>query len=76
MPPCILIRLEGLPPTYKPVPLTRQPWLGEFTRERFANEDLPYGYVSRSMLQQPGHMKWVIWDAKWPEEAPRFGMTA
>ncbi|MFY9140542.1 MAG: FAD-dependent oxidoreductase [Thermacetogeniaceae bacterium] len=69
--------LEGLPPTYKPVPLTRQPWLGVNLRgERFANEDLPYGYVSRSMLQQPGHMKWVIWDAKWPEEAPRFGMTA
>lgn len=69
--------LEGLPPTYKPVPLTRQPWLGVNIRgERFANEDLPYGYVSRSMLQQPGHMKWVIWDAKWPEEAPKFGMTA
>lgn len=44
--------------------------------ERFANEDLPYGYISNAMLQQPGHMKWVIWDAKWPEEAPKFGMTA
>jgi len=69
--------LEGLPPTYKPVPLTRQPWLGVNIRgERFANEDLPYGYVSNAILQQPGHVKWVIWDAKWPEEAPRFSMTA
>ncbi|MGI6406493.1 MAG: FAD-binding protein [Syntrophaceticus sp.] len=69
--------LEGLPPGYKPVPLTRQPWLGvNMLGERFANENLPYGYVSRSLLRQPGHMKWVIWDAKWPEEGPKFGMTA
>jgi fumarate reductase flavoprotein subunit len=69
--------VEGLPPAYKPVPLTRQPWLGvNLFGERFANENLPYGYISNAMLQQPGHMKWVIWDAKWPEEAPKFGMTA
>jgi len=69
--------LEGLPPAYKPVPLTRQPWLGVNLRgERFVNEDLPYGYVCNAMLQQPGHMKWAVWDSKWPDEAPRFGMTA
>lgn len=66
--------LDGMPPGYKPVPLTRQPWLGiNVLGERFANEDLPYGYVSNSMLRQPGSMKWVIWDAKWPEEVERFG---
>ncbi|AFV12594.1 fumarate reductase flavoprotein subunit FccA [Thermacetogenium phaeum DSM 12270] len=66
--------LDGMPPGYKPVPLTRQPWLGiNILGERFANEDLPYGYVSNSMLRQPGCMKWVVWDAKWPEEVDRFG---
>lgn len=66
--------LDGMPPGYKPVPLTRQPWLGvNMLGERFANEDLPYGYVSNSMLQQPKSMKWVVWDAKWPEEVDRFG---
>lgn len=69
--------LEGLPPAYKPVPITRQPWLGVNLRgERFANEDLPYGYVCNAILQQPGHMKWAVWDTKWPEEAPKFRMTA
>lgn len=66
--------LDGMPPGYKPVPLTRQPWLGiNMLGERFANEDLPYGYVSNSMLKEPDSMKWVIWDAKWPEEVDRFG---
>lgn len=66
--------LDGMPPGYKPVPLTRQPWLGvNMMGERYANEDLPYGYVSNSMLKQPESMKWVVWDAKWPEEVDRFG---
>ena len=66
--------LNGMPPGYKPVPLTRQPWLGiNVLGDRFANEDLPYGYISNGMLKQPESMKWVIWDAKWPEEVERFG---
>jgi len=69
--------IVGWPPGAKPVPVTRQPWLYVNLRgERFVNEDLPYGYSCNAHRQQPGNVKWVIFDAKWPEEAPRFKMTA
>jgi fumarate reductase flavoprotein subunit len=55
----------------------RQPWLSVNHRgERYANEDLPYAYISNAVRQQPGHQRWTIWDAKWPEEAPKFKQTA
>lgn len=69
------IGLEGMPPAYKPVPLTRQPWLNvNIKGERFMNEDLPFGYICNAQRQQPGHMKWVVWDAKWPDEVDKFHM--
>lgn len=71
------IGLEGMPAGYKPVPLTRQPWLNvNHKGERFMNEDLPFGYICNQQRQQgqPGNMKWVVWDAKWPEEIERFHM--
>jgi len=70
------IGLDGLPAGYKPVPLTRQPWLNvNFKGERYANEDLPFAYTCNADRQQAGKdLKWVVWDAKWPEEAQNFGM--
>ncbi len=64
-------------PGGKPVPLTRQPWLYvNLNGERFSNEDLPYGYNCNAVCQQPDHLKWVVFDAKWPEEAPIFEQIA
>lgn len=55
----------------------RQPWLGlNVEGERFANEDLPYAYIANSTRQQNDYTRWNVWDAKWPEEAPRFHQTA
>ncbi|SDE55220.1 FAD-dependent oxidoreductase [Sporomusa acidovorans] len=55
----------------------RQPWLSVNDEgDRYANEDLPYAYVSNAVRQEPGYKRWTIWDAKWPEEAPRFHQTA
>jgi fumarate reductase flavoprotein subunit len=56
----------------------RQPWLAVNERgERYANEDLPYAYISNAVLKEPGgHTRWTVWDSKWPEEAPKFQMTA
>ncbi|KNZ68478.1 fumarate reductase/succinate dehydrogenase flavoprotein domain-containing protein [Thermincola ferriacetica] len=69
------IALDGLPPGYKPVPLTRQPWLNvNLQGERYGNEDLPFAYICNQDRQQKGHnFKWVIWDAKWPQEVSKFG---
>lgn len=56
---------------------TRQPWLSVNLRgERYANEDLPYAYISNAVRQQAGHTRWTVWDSKWPEEAPKFNQTA
>ncbi|MDR9755425.1 MAG: FAD-binding protein [Syntrophomonadaceae bacterium] len=57
--------------------LMRQPWLGVNVRgERYANEELPYSFICNAMRQQPEHCKWAVWDAKWPEEAPKFNLVA
>ncbi|KUG03158.1 fumarate reductase flavoprotein subunit [hydrocarbon metagenome] len=64
-------------PGGKPVPLTRQPWLYvNLNGERFSNEDLPYAYNCNAVRQQPEHVKWVVFDAKWPEKAPIFEQIA
>ena len=56
------------------VPLTRQPFLNvNLNGERFKNEELPYGYICNADLTQPGHVKWVVWDAKWEEDTRRMG---
>jgi fumarate reductase flavoprotein subunit len=56
------------------VPLTRQPFLNvNLSGERFKNEELPYGYICNADMMQPGHVKWVVWDAKWEEEVKRMG---
>ena len=55
----------------------RQPWLSmNNDGERYANEDLPYAYISNAVRQEPGYTRWTVWDAKWPEEAPNFHQTA
>lgn len=56
----------------------RQPWLGVNERgERYANEDVPYSYISNAVLKEPGsHTRWTVWDSKWTEEASKFRMTA
>lgn len=53
--------------------LMRQPWLNvNILGERFTNEELPYAYLCNAMMQQPDHVKWSVWDSKWPEEAANF----
>ncbi|HHV34183.1 MAG TPA: FAD-binding protein [Syntrophomonadaceae bacterium] len=57
--------------------LMRQPWLNVNVRgERYADEELPYSFICNAQRQQPEHFKWVVWDAKWPEEAPKFNLVA
>jgi fumarate reductase flavoprotein subunit len=57
----------------QPFILARQPWLYVTVNgERFMNEDIPYGYECNQILLQPGGVAWSIWDAKWPEEAPKM----
>lgn len=58
--------------------LMRQPWLSvNMNGDRYANEDLPYAYISNAVRQQPGDQsRWTIWDSKWPEEAPAMRQTA
>lgn len=57
--------------------IPRQPWLSvNLDGERYANEDLPFAYISNAVRQQPGTTRWTIWDAKWEEEAPRFKQSA
>lgn len=57
--------------------LMRQPWLNVNVRgERYANEELPYAYICNAQRQQPEHYKWAVWDAKWPQEAPKFNLIA
>ncbi|MGR6835996.1 FAD-dependent oxidoreductase [Syntrophomonas erecta] len=57
--------------------LMRQSWLNVNVRgERYCNEDLPYAFLCNAQRQQPEHYRWAIWDAKWPEEAPKFNLVA
>lgn len=57
--------------------LMRQPWLSVNERGlRYCNEELPYAYLCNAQRQQPGNMRWSVWDAKWPEEAPSFKVVA
>lgn len=53
--------------------LGRQPWLYvNLNGERFMNEDLPWGYESAQIMQQPGKLAWSVWDAKWEQEVPKM----
>jgi fumarate reductase flavoprotein subunit len=46
--------------------LARQPFLYVNTLgERYANEDAPFGYTANQDIEQPGSIKWTIWDANW-----------
>jgi fumarate reductase flavoprotein subunit len=57
--------------------LMRQPWLNVNERGlRYCNEELPYAYLCNAQRQQPELVRWAIWDAKWPEEAPSFKVVA
>ena len=56
--------------------LVRQPFLNVNTDgERFVNEDLPYAYTNNADLLQPGAVKWVVFDSKWPSEVERIHGT-
>jgi len=55
------------------ISIVRQPWLNvNVLGERFVNEDAPFGFTCRADMRQPGHMKWVVFDADFLEEAPKF----
>jgi fumarate reductase flavoprotein subunit len=57
--------------------LMRQPWLSVNERGlRYCNEELPYAYLCNAQRQQPGNVRWNVWDSKWPEEAPSFKVVA
>lgn len=57
--------------------MIRQPWLSVNLRgERYANEDLPFAYISNAVRQQAGDTRWTVWDDKYEEEAPRFKQSA
>ncbi|WP_110953540.1 FAD-dependent oxidoreductase [Anaerosinus massiliensis] len=57
--------------------MVRQPWLSVNLRgERYANEDLPFAYISNAVRQQAGNTRWTIWDDKYEDEAPRFKQSA
>lgn len=57
--------------------IPRQPWLAvNHNGERYANEDLPFAYISNQVRQQIGLTRWTIFDSKWEEEAPRFHQSA
>ena len=46
--------------------IARQPFLYVNTLgERYANEDAPFGYTANQDIEQPGSIKWTIWDANW-----------
>ena len=62
-------------PHAESIPVLRQPWLYLNTHgERYTNEDLPYAYVVNATNAQPNHVKWVLFDAKWPEDGPKMHM--
>ncbi len=62
----------GIPMTGM-IPIVRQPWLNvNIVGERFVNEDAPFGYTCRADMRQPEHMKWVVFDANFLDDAPRF----
>jgi len=55
------------------ISIVRQPWLNvNILGERFVNEDAPFGYTCRADMRQPGHTKWVVFDAKYLEDAPEL----
>lgn len=57
--------------------MVRQPWLAvNMQGERYANEDLPFAYISNAVRQEAGLTRWTIWDSKYAEEAPRFHQSA
>ncbi len=75
-PHCPMLWDGGIPGAFMN-PLSRQPFLNvNIFGQRFVNEDAPFGYTARADLRQPEHMKWVVWDDKWEEDAPRFNGDA
>jgi fumarate reductase flavoprotein subunit len=75
-PHCPMFWDGGIPGAFMN-PLSRQPFLNvNVFGQRFVNEDAPFGYTARADLRQPEHMKWVVWDDKWEEEALRFNGDA
>jgi len=55
------------------ISIVRQPWLNvNILGERFVNEDAPFGFTCRADMRQPGHMKWVVFDGNFMEDAPKF----
>ena len=55
------------------ISMVRQPWLNvNILGERFVNEDAPFGFTCRADMRQPGHLKWVVFDADFLEVATRF----
>jgi fumarate reductase flavoprotein subunit len=56
--------------------VARQPWLHvNINGERFMDEDLPWGYESNQIIQQPGSVSWTVFDAKCEQEFPKFKAT-
>lgn len=59
------------------VSIARQPWLYvNQLGERYSNEDSPFGYQANADIQQPGSMRWAVWDARWDEEKEKFHSPA
>ncbi|PKO14921.1 MAG: FAD-binding dehydrogenase [Chloroflexi bacterium HGW-Chloroflexi-10] len=66
---CPMLFDGGIPGFPLPIGLARQPWLNVNTLgKRYVNEDAPFGYTCNQDINQPGHMKWSVWDAKWEDE--------
>ena len=53
--------------------LARQPFLNvNQLGERYCNEEAPFGYTANADIQQPGSMKWTVFDGKWNEDKDKF----
>ncbi len=70
---CPMLFDGGFPGFPLPIGVARQPWLNvNLNGERYMNEDAPFGYTCNQDINQPGHMKWSVWDAKWESEVDRM----
>ncbi|HEY3423288.1 MAG TPA: FAD-dependent oxidoreductase [Negativicutes bacterium] len=68
MPHAPMIHNLGGPPMYSN-PFLRVNILGE----RYENEDVAVPYLCNSIQLQPQNKAWVVFDAKYPEEASKMG---
>lgn len=72
-PPHCPIFFDGGIPDWPMTPLTRMWWLNVNTLgERYVCEDTPFGLTCLADYLQPGHQKWVVFDDKWQEDAPKL----